>query len=1062
MKDQKDNLEQTKVFSSLNDKTADFSDTLDDLDIPFMKKKETKVEDTISFSEADLVDEGLNNIKAAEEEINKVLLNQNGNNGGGNNMAKKSKKAKKLSGLGKFNAFLLTMLFFMLAGFIGAGAIWATLSAGTPDLNMAVLANETSSILLDKDGEQFFDLGMYTETGAMYQDVEYIEMSQNLIDAFVSIEDSRFFKHQGFDVPRFTKALIENVQAGRFAQGGSTITMQLIKTSHLTSAKQLTRKAQEINLALELENTISKEQIFEYYVNKINYGAGNSRGVEGASQYYFNKTASELSISESALLAGVVNRPNAFSPIENLENAYTRRKQVLDLMVYHGYIDKEEANLANAVKIENQLTDEASAELTTSDNPYLDYVNAVIDEVDSRLGIDIVATPLIIHTNMDPKIQEDIAAIQKSEGFVYPDEYMQSAIAIGDNETGALLGLGAGRDSQVVKGRNRATRMFQQPGSVTKPLISYALAFEHLGWATSHVVEDRPTQYAGTDVYLSNFDGVYRGEMSMKEALARSINTPAYATLLQVEQEISRSAVADYLHDSLGFTKVNRDNYNTQYAIGGSTFLVSPAELFGAQAVMMNGGFYTKPHTVRYVETADNEIIKDEFEYPKTRVISEETAYLVSVLEANNVTAGIVNRMEVLGGRPYQVYAKTGTTDYADTAVHLGIPEGAGKDQWMMASSKAYTSVVWMGWDKAEADKGTWWSNYKYNMNPLGKMNVRLLNTIHKGQDNPGNVTRPAGVASFNHVLSTFPYANPVDGMDSEYIVTGEINKKYLKLVDIDKSGLDIEQVQEFNADIIAGKKEKTVTLSWSEYPDDGEIKSATYDISLGRIKATGTRLFHPSWIFGPVRYKATIYVDGEKFEEIESEDNSFSQDYKIPNDKTIKICGYYGNTQQNGSETCQTLDNPKLNESIKIPQFITRVQIQEFISEYGLDPTKWTANGDESTVDPSKVGQVASVKYQGMRIVGRDFELESLKNMDITVSYYKLAGNNNNQTSLPTGSYTNFTDWATNLNLTVVATPNANASAMVTRYKVNDDTRIYLPNEVFVGQINKIQAFTD
>ncbi len=1060
MKEQKNNLDETKIFSSINDREQNIEDMFDNLDIPFMNKQTPNVEDTINFSEADLIDEGLNNIKAAEEEINKVLQTQNGSNGGSDNMAKNNKKAKKLSGLGKFNIFLLTMLLFMLAGFVGAGVIWAGLSSGTPELNMAVLANETSSILLDKDGEQFFDLGMYTESGATYQDVEYKEMSQNVIDAFVSIEDSRFFKHQGFDVPRFTKALLENIKAGSFAQGGSTITMQLIKTSHLTSDKQLKRKAQEINLALDLENKISKDQIFEYYVNKINYGAGNSRGVEGAAQYYFNKTASELSISESALLAGVVNRPNAFSPIENLKNAYTRRKQVLDLMVYHGYIDKEEAALANAVKIENQLTDEASAELTTSDNPYLDYVNAVIDEVDSRLGIDIVATPLIIHTHMDPKIQEDISAIQKGEGYVYPDDNMQSAIAIGDNETGALLGLGAGRDSQVVKGRNRATRMFQQPGSVTKPLISYALAFEHLGWSTSHTVEDRPIQYAGTDVILSNFNGVYQGEMLIKDAVARSINTPAYSTLQQVEQEISRYAVADYLHDSLGFTKVNRDNYNTQYAIGGSTFLISPAELFGAQAVMMNGGYYTKPHTVRYVETADNEIIKDEFDYPKTRVISEETAYLVSVLEANNVSAGIVNRMEVLGGRPYKVYAKTGTTDYADTALHLGIPAGAGKDQWMMASSKAYTSVVWMGWDKAEANKGTWWNNYKYGMNPLGKMNVRLLNTMHKGKDNPGNVTRPAGVASFNHVLSTFPYANPIDGMDSEYIVTGEINKKYLKLVDIDKSGLDIEKVEEFNADIIADSNNKKVTLSWSEYPDDGEIKSATYDISLGRVKATGTRLFHPSWIFGPVQYKATIYVDGEKFEEIESEENKFSQNFEIPNDKTIKICGYYGNSQQNGNETCKILDNPNLNESITIPQFTTRAQIQAFISEHGLDASKWTENGEQATMNPALVGQVASVRSQGMSIVNRDFELQSLKQMNITVSYYKLAGNN--QTTLPTGTYRNFLDWASNLNLTVVATPNVIETAIVTRYKVNEDTRVFLPNEIFSGIINKIQAFID
>ncbi|HZJ86022.1 MAG TPA: transglycosylase domain-containing protein, partial [Erysipelotrichaceae bacterium] len=926
------NLDETKVFSTIDDKKESqkprsLEDTMD-FDIPFAKKVNNNLEETITISEEELIDEGLSNIKAAEAEIEEILKTQNGSSGG-DDMGKKNKKKKekRISGLGKFNIFLLILVFFMIAGFGAAFTIWNDLSKGTPELNMTALANEESTILLDSEGEEFFDLSV--AKGPSSEDLEYIDMSQNVIDAFVSIEDSRFFKHIGFDIPRFTKALLENIKDRRFSQGGSTLTMQLIKTSHLSAEKALTRKAEEINLALELEERLSKEKIFEYYVNKINYGAGNTRGLEGASLFYFNKNASELSLSEAALLAGVVNRPNAFDPINNLDSAYKRRDTVLELMNYHGYIDDEEEALAKATKIENQLTDEGRANLSIEDSPYIDYVNAVIDEIQSRLDIDIVSTPLIVHTHLDRAVQEDVAAIQRSEGYQYPDDHMQSAVAIGDNETGALIALGAGRDSQVVKGRNRATRMFQQPGSVTKPLLSYALAFEHLGWATSHVVEDRPIQYAGTDKILGNFNNRYVGEMTLKEAISRSINTPAYQTLLEVEQEISRYAVADYLHDSLGFSKVNRENYNTQYAIGGSTFSVSPAELFGAQAVMMNGGFYTKPHTVRYVETMDNEIIKEEFEYPKTKVISEETAYLVSVLEAYNVTSGYVNRMEILGGRPYEVYAKTGTTDYADTALHLGIPEGAGKDQWMFASSKDYTSVVWMGWDKPEADKGTYWSGYKYSMNPLGKMNQRLLTTIHKDKENPGRVTRPAGVASITHVLSTFPYANPIEGMDSQYVTTGEINKKYLNLVDLDKSSIDIEVVEDFTANITADKKDKIVTLNWSEYPEDGEIKSKTYDISLGRIKATGTRLFHPSWIFGPVQYKATIYVDGEKLEEVSSDENTFQQSFKIPNDATVKICGYYGNSEQNGSETCLTVDNPIANENIRIPKFDLKQEIE-------------------------------------------------------------------------------------------------------------------------------------
>lgn len=1044
------NLDETKIFKANDSSDENIDDTLN---IPFVKKQKNSVEDTIKLDKEELVDDGLDNIKAVEKELDEVLKAQNGGNG--NNMAKKNKK--KLSWLGKFNVFLLVMVFFMMVGFLGAGAFWLKLSAGTPELNMAVLNNETSSVLLDKDGNQFFDLGMYTEGGATYKDISYDQMSHNSIDAFLAIEDSRFFKHKGFDIPRFTKALIENLRAGSFAQGGSTITMQLIKTSHLTSAKNIERKAQEINLALELDKKIGKDKIFEYYVNKINYGAANSRGLESAAQYYFNKSASELNISESAILAGVINRPNAFDPVNNLDKAYIRRDRVIDLMVYHGYIDQEEADLAKAIKIENQLSNESSQELSTTDNPYIDYVNAVIDEVFDRLGIDVVATPLTIYTHMDPKIQEDVAAIQNSEGFQYPDPYMQSAIAIGDNETGALLALGAGRDSQVVKGRNRATRMFQQPGSVTKPLLSYALAFEHLGYATSHVVEDRPIQYAGTNHILGNADGIYRGEMTLKEAVSRSINTPAYATLMAVEQEISRGAVADHLHDNLGFTKVNRENYNTQYAIGGSTFQISPAELFGAQAVMMNGGYYTKPHTVDYVETADNEIIKEEFDYEKTKVISEETAYLVSVLEANNVSDGIINRMEVLGGRPYKVYAKTGTTDYGKHGLEYGIPVSAGKDQWMYASSKAYTSVVWMGWDKPEAGKETWWTNAKYNMNPLGMINKRLLNTIHAGKENPGNVQRPAGISDITHVLSTFPYANPIEDIDEKYITRGEINSKYLKLVDLDNIEIDVETVEKFDADISVVGNEKNITMTWSEYPADGAIKSETYDISLGSIRATGKRLFHPSWVFGPVQYKATIYVDGEILEEISSEENTFSQGFKIEDDLPIKVCGYYGNNKQNGNETCISLENPKGNDKIPIPIFKSKEEVESFFNELKIKINEWFTGPPVGTSNSNLVGQIASLKVKGQDILGREVERKQLDNANLFVSYYSPG---QNSIRLPLASYKEFVNWANSNGINIENNEEADENSLVVKYQV--DGIDYRPGDFFVKtNSTKIKAFT-
>lgn len=988
------NLDETKIFKPIDENAID-----DTLHIPSFKKKIDDAEETkvIQLDQEELVDNGSENLKAAEEELNQLLQQQenNGNgDGNGDDDSNMAKKKKKRSGLEKLNIFLMSITAIGIVGVIAAIFIWMSLVSGKPDLDVDALANLNGAILLDKNGDEFFDLSVFSgEEGASYNDIHFDAMSQNVVDAFVSIEDSRFFKHKGFDVPRFTKSIFINLIARDYAQGGSTITMQLIKTSHLTAEKSEKRKAQEISLALELDRKITKEETFEYYVNKINYGAGNSRGLESAARYYFDKSATELTVSESALLAGVVNMPNAYSPLNSLEWAYDRRNLVIDLMELHGYISEYEAKLAKAVKIEDQLSNASSSKVTTTENPYIDYVNAVVDEVKDVLNIDILVTPVTVHTNMDPKMQETVSQIQQEEIFTYPDAYIQSGIAIGDNDTGEVVALGAGRDAQEnlgLLGFNRATDMYQQPGSVTKPLLSYALAFEHLGWATSHVVEDRPIRVGGTSHYIGNADGMYRGEVRLKEAVATSLNTTAYQTLLDVEAKIGQDRVSQYLKESLNFSKVTPEGYNSQYSIGGSSFLVSPMELFGAQAVMMNGGYYIKPHTVKAVEMSDGKLVTDEFEVEKTKVISEESAFLVSELEKNNVNSGIINRMEVLAGKAYPVYAKTGTTDYGDTQVHLGIPLGAGKDQWMMASSRKYTSVVWMGWDNPDAEKVTWWTNEKYNANALGWMNNIILDALHADIENPGSVQRPAGIADITHVLSTFPYANPVADMDEQYITSGLINRKFLNLVDLDNAGIAIEKLDSFSADMQAVGQDKVITINWSEYPDDGAVKGETYDISVDGIGATGKRLFDPSWIFGPVKYHAVITVDGKEYESITSEENTHKLTVKIPNGAEVKVCGFYANNKQEGPETCVTVTNPKVDELVTIPQFNTQEDINAFINKYDLDSNLWKTGEATKTTEEKLNGQIASVHYNGVPITGFEYTTDQLEKMTFTISYYE------------------------------------------------------------------------
>ena len=209
--------------------------------------------------------------------------------------------------------------------------------------------------------------------------------------------------------------------------------------------------------------------------------------------------------------------------------------------------------LAKSIRVEDLLVGEDYT-ISESGGPYQAYVDAVIEEVKQITGKDPALTPMKVYTNMDRTVQEQIDAIQNGENIEYPDELMQIAIVSMDNQTGEIRGLGGGRNYSGARLLNRAISQFKQPGSAVKPFLSYALAFEHLGWATDHVITDRPIVYRGTKKVINNFDGQYRGDVTLQQAVGQSLNTPAIQTLQEVIDTIGRSKVIDYLQ-SLGFSR---------------------------------------------------------------------------------------------------------------------------------------------------------------------------------------------------------------------------------------------------------------------------------------------------------------------------------------------------------------------------------------------------------------------------------------------------------------------------------------------------------------------------
>jgi len=817
----------------------------------------------------------------------------------------KPKKKKHRGSLGKKIAIFF-VYFLLIAGLaVGGGGLYiaSEMIKDAPEISLNDFEGLESSQIYDQDGILITELGAYLRENITYED-----MPNSLVDAFVAIEDSRYFEHPGFDVPRFAKAALENLKSKSFGQGGSTFTMQLVKNTYFQvddlenstiAEKSVDRKVQEIWTALKLEKQIDKKQIFQLYLNKLNFG-GNIRGVQKAAQYYFGKDAKDLSLGESALLAGIINRPNAYNPYENLDYATNRRNTVLDMMVYHGYITEMEADLAKSIRVEDLLVGEDYT-ISESGGPYQAYVDAVIEEVKQITGKDPALTPMKVYTNMDRTVQEQIDAIQKGENIEYPDELMQIAIVSMNNQTGEIRGLGGGRNYSGARLLNRAISQFKQPGSAVKPFLSYALAFEHLGWATDHVITDRPIVYRGTKKVINNFDGQYRGDVTLQQAVGQSLNTPAIQTLQEVIDTIGRSKVVDYLQ-SLGFSQVNNDNFDTGYAIGGSSFQASATEMASAHAAMVNGGRYVKPHTISRIEFNDGtaDYVAD---HDGKQVISEEAAYMSSTLMQYCVEGPYFNYMQVLK-RSYPVYAKTGTTDWGKDGLRFGIPEGAAKDKWMIASTSQTTNVVWVGYDKGVKDEGTYFNNAKSKLNIPGQICELLLDANYDEADPPKALTRPDGVENITHIIGTFPYAS-LDGVDPSLSTTGLIKKEYNNLVSPwGNSEQKLESTVSGYIDEWGG-----LTINWGGYRGDLPANQKEISLSQGDIYvyAVGQKLFDWNWILGNPYYYAKVYLNGNLYHEVSSDQPTY-YDW-VEGGGSVKVCGYYVySTGLHSEEQCVTV----------------------------------------------------------------------------------------------------------------------------------------------------------
>lgn len=500
--------------------------------------------------------------------------------------------------------------------------------------------------------------------------VSVSELQPSTVYAFISAEDARFFEHEGVDVIRIAGAIVADIKAGSYVQGASTISQQLIKLSHLTSEKTISRKAEEAALAYEMERQYSKEDILEMYLNYVYFGGGYY-GIEAAAEGYFGVHASDLTLDQSAMLAGILKSPSGYAPHINYAASINRRNNILRLMRDYGYITDDEKKQASARRptILHDKNEEYSGY----------YTDAVTKSAAALMGItvdELIRGGYSIYSAMDSDIQHYCEEMFKN-GELFPAEDSEAAIVVLEPSTGMVVAMVGGRSYTGGISFNRATDIRRQPGSVIKPVIAYAPAFEYLNYTAADMILDEETTFA--DYTPSNYGNKYYGWVTVREAVTKSLNVPAVKTL---------SAVGVYRAKDFakrcGIEFDDKDD-SLALALGGFTYGVSPLQIAGAYSCFASGGIYNTPTLIKKI-TDRNGLTVYEYRQDSRRVMSEANAYILTSMLKSVVTEGTGHRLNTLD---IPIAGKTGT---------VGLANG-NRDAWMAGYTPEYTAVVWQGYD---------------------------------------------------------------------------------------------------------------------------------------------------------------------------------------------------------------------------------------------------------------------------------------------------------------------------------------------------------------------------
>ena len=553
--------------------------------------------------------------------------------------------------------FIITLIAVSVT-LIGVGLYISSIyvNAKNTDINEEVLTSSTLSLnIYDSTNKPI------KESNAVNHAYASIDSLQPYtINAFISIEDKTFYEHNGINPKRIVKAGINNIKSHSLKEGASTITQQLIKNTQLSNEKTYSRKIKEIALAQKIEKMYDKNKILEYYLNVIYFG-NNCYGIESAANYYFSKSANNLTLNESCTLAGMIKSPAQYSPLKNVEKCQNRRNIVLKEMQKDGKISTEEYTISKDKKIELKLNKDKINKLNS-------YSESAINEAEKILGIparQIALSGYKIYTYQDEEKQNALEEAIKSQNV-----NCDSAGIVIDNEKCAISAYIGDSIFKVLDAK-------RQPGSCLKPVLVYSPALnEDIIYPCSQILDEKITI---ADYSPKNVGNVYRGYVSAREALSKSINIPAVKVLSYVG--IDKSKV---YAEQMGINFDEKDDSYT-LALGGMTYGVNLVQLAGSYTTFANNGYFKSPKFISFITDKNNKLIYIN-KTPSKKVLREDSSYLITDMLKTCAKTGTARKLSTLN---MEIASKTGTVGKSNSKENL--------DAWNISYTKNQTIGIWLG-----------------------------------------------------------------------------------------------------------------------------------------------------------------------------------------------------------------------------------------------------------------------------------------------------------------------------------------------------------------------------